>query len=70
MPAMPHPAGSGQAGGPAGVPCAARPATGFRHLDGVCECFFGGSPPAFPAASDPAGRAARASGETPTAAAA
>lgn len=37
-----------------GVPCAARPSTGFRHLDGPCECFFGGPAPVFPAAFDPA----------------
>lgn len=35
------------------VPCAARPATGYRHLDGACQCFFGGPPPMFPAAIDP-----------------
>jgi hypothetical protein len=28
-----------------GVPCAARPGTAFRHLDGRCQCFFGGAPP-------------------------
>lgn len=29
------------------VPCAARPSTGFVHLDGPCRCFFGGPPPEF-----------------------
>lgn len=29
------------------VPCAARPSTSFRHLDGPCQCFFGGPPPEF-----------------------
>jgi hypothetical protein len=29
----------------AGVPCAARPGTSFRHLDGRCQCFFGGEAP-------------------------
>lgn len=33
----------------AGVPCAARPATGFWHLDGPCRCFVGGPPPEYPA---------------------
>ncbi|MCL3861413.1 hypothetical protein [Actinotalea sp. K2] len=31
----------------AAVPCAARPSTGFLHLDGACRCFFGGPPPEF-----------------------
>jgi len=30
------------------VPCAARPGTPFRHLDGPCQCFFGGPAPEFP----------------------
>ena len=29
------------------VPCAARPSTGFVHLDGPCRCFVGGPPPEF-----------------------
>jgi hypothetical protein len=29
----------------AGVPCAARPGTSFQHLDGQCQCFFGGAAP-------------------------
>lgn len=29
------------------VPCAARPSTGFWHLDGPCRCFFGGPAPEF-----------------------
>jgi hypothetical protein len=29
------------------VPCAARPSTGFVHLDGPCRCFAGGPPPEF-----------------------
>jgi hypothetical protein len=29
------------------VPCFARPGAGLVHLDGRCECFFGGSPPVF-----------------------
>lgn len=29
------------------VPCAARPSTGFLHLDGQCRCFFGGPAPEF-----------------------
>ena len=41
----------------AGVPCAARPSTGFRHLDGPCQCFFGGPPPTFPATPNPAASA-------------
>ncbi len=36
-----------------GVPCAARPSTRFRHLDGPCRCFVGGPPPEYPPA--PAG---------------
>ena len=37
-----------------GVPCAARPGTSFRHLDGPCQCFFGGPPPEFaPSAGSP-----------------
>ncbi len=38
-----------------GVPCAARPSTGFRHYDGQCQCFFGGPAPVFPPAVDPLG---------------
>lgn len=30
------------------VPCAARPGTQLRHLDGPCQCFFGGPAPEFP----------------------
>lgn len=33
---------------PAPVPCAARPGTPFRHVDGPCQCFFGGPAPEFP----------------------
>ncbi len=29
------------------VPCFARPGSGLVHLDGRCECFFGGAPPVF-----------------------
>lgn len=29
------------------VPCAARPSTGFVHLDGPCRCFAGGPAPEF-----------------------
>ena len=29
------------------IPCAARPSTGFLHLDGPCQCFFGGPAPEF-----------------------
>ena len=29
----------------AGVPCAARPGTPFRHPAGPCQCFFGGAAP-------------------------
>ena len=36
--------------GLAGVPCAARPSTQYRHYDGPCECFFGGSQPEYPPA--------------------
>lgn len=32
------------------VPCAARPGTGFVHLDGECRCFVGGPAPEFPPA--------------------
>lgn len=39
---------------PAPVPCAARPGTLFRHLDGPCQCFFGGPAPEFaPTAGSP-----------------
>ena len=34
----------------AGVPCAARPSTRYRHFDGPCRCFVGGPAPEFPAA--------------------
>lgn len=33
---------------PVPVPCAARPGTPFRHVDGPCQCFFGGPAPEFP----------------------
>ncbi|ADG76364.1 nitrate reductase [Cellulomonas flavigena DSM 20109] len=33
---------------PSPVPCAARPGTPFRHVDGPCQCFFGGPAPEFP----------------------
>ncbi len=39
--------------GQLGVPCAARPSTGFRHYDGPCQCFFGGPAPVFPPAVNP-----------------
>ncbi len=39
-----------------GVPCAARPSTGFRHYDGPCQCFFGGPAPVFPPSQDPTRR--------------
>lgn len=29
------------------VPCAARPGTALRHLDGPCRCFVGGPAPEF-----------------------
>jgi hypothetical protein len=29
----------------AGVPCAARPGTPFRHPDHRCQCFIGGAAP-------------------------
>lgn len=32
---------------PPAVPCAARPSTGFVHLDGPCRCFAGGPAPEF-----------------------
>lgn len=35
----------------AGVPCAARPSTRYRHLDGPCRCFVGGPAPEFPPAA-------------------
>lgn len=41
-----------QAVPPTPVPCAARPSTKFVHLDGPCQCFFGGPPPEFPPARD------------------
>lgn len=34
--------------GAEGVPCAARPSTRYRHLDGPCQCFVGGPAPEFP----------------------
>jgi hypothetical protein len=37
-----------------GVPCAARPGTSFRHLDGRCQCFFGGAAPELAAPPYPA----------------
>ncbi len=39
------------------VPCAARPSTGFVHLDGPCRCFSGGPAPEFPPAAWTPGRA-------------
>ena len=42
---VPH--GPGALGAPGAVPCAARPSTGFLHLDGPCRCFFGGPAPEF-----------------------
>lgn len=40
---------AGPAPGPVvGVPCAARPSTAYRHLDGACRCFVGGPPPEYP----------------------
>lgn len=38
---------AGSADGPAPVPCAARPSTGFLHRDGSCRCFAGGPAPEF-----------------------
>ncbi len=35
----------------AGVACAARPSTRYRHFDGPCRCFVGGPAPEFPATS-------------------
>jgi hypothetical protein len=29
------------------VPCFARPGSGLAHLDGRCQCFFGGPAPVF-----------------------
>lgn len=37
----------GEAPARSAVPCAARPSTTFRHLDGPCQCFFGGPAPEF-----------------------
>ncbi len=34
------------------VPCAARPSTGFVHLDGPCRCFVGGPAPEFAPLTD------------------
>lgn len=42
-------------------PCAARPSTGFVHLDGPCRCFVGGPPPEFPASEQPAAAQTRQS---------
>lgn len=42
------------------VPCAARPATGYRHYDGPCRCFVGGPAPEFPPARRPGTRPAAA----------
>lgn len=36
-----------------GVPCAARPSTGYRHHDGPCLCFVGGPAPEYPASRRP-----------------
>ena len=38
----------GEQGTTTPVPCAARPGTPFRHVDGPCQCFFGGPAPEFP----------------------
>lgn len=45
------------ASGSAPVPCAARPSTGFVHLDGPCRCFFGGPAPEFAPPTDLVGLA-------------
>jgi len=37
-----------RAGATTAVPCAAHPGAQLRHLDGPCQCFFGGPPPEFP----------------------
>ncbi|WP_309134707.1 hypothetical protein [Cellulomonas sp.] len=38
------------------VPCAARPGTALRHVDGPCLCFVGGPPPEFaPSGGRPTG---------------
>lgn len=29
------------------TPCVASPGTGLIHIDGPCQCFFGGAPPIF-----------------------
>lgn len=29
------------------VPCVARPGSGLAHLDGPCQCFFGGPHPVY-----------------------
>ena len=43
--------GAVQRPGPRGpvlpVVCVARPGSGLAHLDGPCQCFFGGPPPEF-----------------------
>lgn len=39
------------------VPCAARPSTGFVHLDGPCRCFAGGPAPEFAPSVRPERRA-------------
>lgn len=42
---------------PVAVPCAARPSTGFVHLDGPCRCFAGGPAPEFAPSARPVRRA-------------
>lgn len=44
--------------GPAPVPCAARPSTGFIHRDGACRCFTGGPAPEFAPSRQPGARRA------------
>jgi hypothetical protein len=39
--------GRAAAPAPLVVPCAARPGSGLAHLDGPCQCFFGGPAPEF-----------------------
>lgn len=46
-PGMPAGSPTGTAHGTSPVPCAARPSTGFVHLDGPCRCFVGGPAPEF-----------------------
>lgn len=42
--------------GPAPVPCAARPSTGFVHRDGACRCFTGGPAPELAPSARPEAR--------------